>query len=106
MLPRIAKLTPAVARASKLTRNSLRLSYVMNGCSSLSFIPDHAEEVVAPLRVVRAFDAFGRRSVNDAENAAALSGLRYDHFHGIRRGTENVADFRRLLNALQHVHGE
>jgi hypothetical protein len=71
--------------------------------SPLQFVSDLAQKIFAEFDVGFGFDAFGFQAVDDAEDTAPLLGLGDNDLDGIRRGAENPAHFRDVLDGVQDV---
>ncbi len=65
-----------------------------------------SKKTSAPGNALVVLDAFRRRAVDDAEDAAALLGLGDDDLYGVRGGTEDAADLGNALDRLTDVDRE
>src|ERR1700723_134781 len=84
----------------------MSIPVIWHPTSLRKLISEFADQVAPRFRVIRGFDAFGRRAVNHAEHTAAMTRLPDDHFYRIRRSTKNITNLHAIADAAQHINRE
>ena len=72
----------------------------------LQLVPNRSQELFALFDVFVGLHPFGGDAINDAEDPAALFGLRDDHLYGVCSGADDVADLGDHLHRVQDVDRE